>query len=1075
MANILSTHSKHLMMELDHSAYLNIIHSRGLPTVKDPIWRMKISDEEYEAIKEVLLLAHSTGCLMEFNREAAIYYAEWWRREYAGGIPSKEDVANGLGISDSETLYKSARAALRELKFKFISGNRIEYFRTMLSQGGIPVNYIKSGANLSSYRRFLGGLVRELSNINYDWNICDPSIVERLSCVSYLASSFHNNSIYDVSLQIARAIICEDDDYLPYDSSDKELTDLTVSLKKEYSRVKRERKVKPLSINWKLRLDDAHTGCLLYNLDVIKEISSDSIPELDTTSCYKFDVLVAGIPVATYSRGHLEYDEDSGYVRHAIYRRITVGICRDFLWNGESMVEVKLRCDNDQRIFLSIPGCYAPDFSTPQIFQKIEGSLYIANTKTANTQNNIAVFSAEWRCENSDAINIASHNYLIAHFTERIEITNSVSNEVIELCNDFTPYSVEYRNVFVDWIEGSNYKVCTHRPSIRIYDADKNLVGKFKSYYRIKGTTHWSALPKSEYIPTGLIEVKTVFPDDRFVVETFYSIGNLRFTSSDEHIDHTTITCENCDWGSVEIEQNHNIEVENIGHNIWRISRVKGAEFYVSTISFRIYKANTPALRLEIPIPFSGVNVVTLKGEIVPDRKTISYSNLQNFRIVYHGGRERIAIGYSSNNNELESNTISIPRNIRNGITSLSDYTDLIDRVFNLYGDHPFSRDGGVTLLLGGKLLTIRKFVLDSTIDSNVVEITDDTTSDTSNFIYDGELMMCPIAGSGTSELDVVEMDRLNGSQNLYTLPDDYEGESYIVFSNTADKRRIVPKMYKRNWGDFSIEERKSIKREDLSQWLIRLRSENLFTGNSWKLAYKSYSIASLYRLPFRTFNSLSIIASYPDLLANFILGMWYHRNEEVLLQCIEQFEQEYAIGIHWIKPETWRQSIERYFAFAATMPNIIQTVMYERFAILFTTIKDIFTITLGFEAAEYMVKFISGQAKELANNFSKSEIRDICAKIIGTSDNNRDLPTIKMRPQQDYYSESQMPSYYRVMLEAPMCEAEYIQSVDNSLDFWSYNNIEVRKIANFYRLYFKQNYSSILTRTISILNKQKQ
>ena len=1062
-------------MELNHNLYCDILQNRGLSTIKNPIWKMEISDEEYQALKDVLVLAYNEGRLMEYNREAAIYYAEWWRREYVGGIPSKEDVANSLGICDSEGLYKSARTALRELKFRFISGNRIEYFRTMLSQGGIPINYIKSGSNLSSYRRFLGGLVRELSAINYDWNICDPSIVERLSCVSYLASSFHNSSIYDVSLQIARAIICEDDDYLPYDSSDKELADLTISLKKEYSSVKRERKAKPLSINWKLRLDNAHIGCLLYNLDIIKEISSDSIPGLDTATCYKFDVLVSGVPVATYSRLSLEYDEDPSIVKRAIYRRITVGVCNDFLWNGESMVEVKLRCDNDQRIFLSIPGCYAPDFGTPQIFQKIEGSLYIANTKTANTQYNIAIFSTDWECENSDSINIADANYLIAHFAERIEITNKVSNEIVELCNDFTPYSVEYRNIFVDWIESSNYKICTHRPSIRVYDADKNPVGKFKSYYRIKGSTHWSTLPKSDYIPTGLIEIKTIFPDGRFVVETFYSVGDLQFTSSNEHIDHTTITCENCDWGSVELEQDSNLDIENIGNKTWHISRAKESNFYASTIYLRIYKANTPTLRLEIPIPFSGVNLVTIKGEIVPDRKIISYSNLQNFKIVCHSGRERVAISYSSNTNELELNTITISRKIRNGITSLSDYTDLIDRMLNLYGDHPFSRDGGVIMSLGGKLLTIRKFVLDSTIDSNIIEITDDTTTNTTGFVYSGELMMCPIAEAGQAELDVVEMERLNDDRNSYSLPDDYEGESYIVFSNAANKRRIVPKMYKRNWGDFSVEERKAIKREDLAQWLVRLQKEDIFTGNSWKLAYKSFSIASLYRLPFRTFNSLSIIASHPDLLANFILGMWYYRNEEVLLQCIEQFEQEYAIGIHWIKPDTWAHTIERYFAFAATMPNIIQTVMYERFATLFASIKNIFTITLGFEAAEYMVKYISGQAKEVANNFSKSEIREICAKIIGASDDNRDLPTIKMRPQQDYYSESQMPSYYRVMLETPMCEAENIQGIDNSINLWDYDNIEFRKIANFYRLYFKESYSMILTRTISLLNKQKQ
>ena len=1061
-------------MELNHNIYNDILKNRGLITIKDPIWKMKISDEEYQNLKEVLILAHKSDCLMSYSREAAIYYAEWWRREYAGGIPSKENVASGLDIYDAEELYKSAKRALCELKFKFISGNRIEYFRTMLSQGGIPINYIKSGTNLSSYKRFLSGLVRELSSINYDWNICDSNILERLNCVSYLATSFHNSSIYDVSIQIARAIICEDDEYLPYDSSDKDLSDLTESLRNEYSNVKKERKIKPLSINWKLRIEE-YTGYLLYNLDPIKEISSDSIPDLNTTTCYKFDIIVSGFPVATYSRLRLEYDEELGCVKRAIYGRITVGVCNDFIWNKESMIEVKLRCDNEQRIFLSIPGCYPPDFSTPQIFQKIDGTLYAANTKTANTQHNIAIFSPEWECRDSYNINIANNTYSAVRFSDNISIINSKSGEEIKLCNDFTPYSIEYRNVFVDWIENSNYKICTRRPTIRIYDADKNFISRFKSYYRIKGTTQWLPYPKNDYIPTGLIEIKTVFPDNRFVIETFYSIGDLQFVSSDEHIDHATITCKNCNWADVEIERDNNINIENIGNKTWHISRAKESNFYVDTISFRIYNSNSPTLRIEIAIPFSGVNVVTLKGEIVPNRKIISYSNLQNFKIVCHSIRERIIIGYSSSDNGFELKSTTISRNIRNGITSLTDYTDIIDRMFNLHVEDPFTREGGVALSIAGKLLIIRKFVLDSTIDNNIIEITDHTASITSNFKYHGNIMMCPIAEKGQNELRVIEMERLNDDHNQYCYPDDYEGGTYIVFSNMADKRRIVPKLYKRNWGDFSIEERKDFKRNDLAYWQKRLTGDNIFTGDSWKLAYISYSIASHYSLPFKTFNCLSVIASSPDLLANFILGMWYNNNDDVLLQYIEQFEQEYAIGIHWIKPKIWGQSINQYYELISIFSTTLQDEMEKRFSTHFLPIlKKIFTITLGLEAAEYMFKFVSGQEKEWANNFTKSEIREICAKTIGASDDNRDLPTINVELQQNYYNEQQMLAYYEVMLKAPMCEAEYIQDVNNCVNLWDDQNVEFRKIANFYRLYFKQSYSMILTRTISILNKQK-
>lgn len=64
-------------MELNHNLYSDILQNRGLSTIKNPIWKMKISDEEYQALKDVLVLAYNEGRLMEYNREAAIYYAEW--------------------------------------------------------------------------------------------------------------------------------------------------------------------------------------------------------------------------------------------------------------------------------------------------------------------------------------------------------------------------------------------------------------------------------------------------------------------------------------------------------------------------------------------------------------------------------------------------------------------------------------------------------------------------------------------------------------------------------------------------------------------------------------------------------------------------------------------------------------------------------------------------------------------------------------------------------------------------------------------------------------------------------------
>ena len=255
-------------------------------------------------------------------------YAEWWRRDYNGGIPSREDVAVGLGLPRNcwEQLYNAARHGLKSHGFAFIrslKGN--EYFRTLLNQGGLPVNYIKKGTNLSGFKGFLIGLVEELSSINIDWDNNNLDLIKNFNCIAYLGNAFRNDNIYDVSLQIAHAIISEDDRWLPYDDADTSLSDLTQSLKREYRRVKNRRRAKPLSLSWKLRMTSNETANLFVNLNVVKEISSESIEGLDYQSCYAFDVFVAGVFVGKYIRKSLIKD-DVGRSVGAIYSRVTVGL-----------------------------------------------------------------------------------------------------------------------------------------------------------------------------------------------------------------------------------------------------------------------------------------------------------------------------------------------------------------------------------------------------------------------------------------------------------------------------------------------------------------------------------------------------------------------------------------------------------------------------------------------------------------------------------------------------------------------------------------------------------------------------
>ena len=415
-----------------HDTYRTILQERGKRTLEPPLWKLRVSDDEYTELQLVLQEAERAGNLPVYGPEAAICYAEWWRRNYHGGFPSKESVASDLGIFDSEELYKAARKALADRHFPFIKTTRTEYFRTLLCQGGIPMRHITSGNNLSSYKNFLKGLVRELTILNVDWNETDASFVSSLGCVAHLPSSFQNDSIYDISLQVAHAIIEGNNDLLPYDADERALGDLTSSLRNEYKRAKSQRHVKPFSISWKLDCGDGQHFSLLYSFDVVKEISSKSLPGIDISNCYSFDVIINNRVVAKYVRLRYEEDPDTGELSTAIYSRINLAVSNSFIWNGEPVIEVKLRCDDDKRLFLSIPGSNAPDFSYPQVFQLLGGSLY-AKTQTANAEDNIVVFTGDWESDERFPVTIGEQDLFAARFDKDITLARFDSGELITL------------------------------------------------------------------------------------------------------------------------------------------------------------------------------------------------------------------------------------------------------------------------------------------------------------------------------------------------------------------------------------------------------------------------------------------------------------------------------------------------------------------------------------------------------------------------------------------------------------------------------------------------------------------
>lgn len=1054
-----------------HVVLKRILDVRNRPSITPdmPLWKLKLTEEEYTDLKNTLV--QNAYRLEDFGIEAALCYAEWWRRDYNGGIPSREDVAVGLGLPRCcwKQLYKAARHGLASHGFAFIhslKGN--EYFRTLLNQGGLPVNYIENGTNLSGFSRFLIGLVEELSSINIDWDDNNLDLIKNFNCIAYLGKAFKNDNIYDVSLQIAHAIISEEDRWLPYDDTDASLSELTKSLKREYWRVKSEHRTKPLSLTWKLRLTSSESANLFVNLNVVKEISSKSIEGLDYQSCYTFDVFVAGVLVGKYVRKSLVKD-DEGEVVGAIYSRITVGVANDIKWNGEPVVEVKIRCDNDDRLFPTLCGSYPPNFECPQVFQMLDDNVY-ALKSTANAENNIAVFSTDWKCDGSHKLLLNGELYSAIEFADKVDLHNCVSNEDVSITNEFTPYCAEFRGTYIQWVEQSNFKLLTRIPVISVFDQTGNRVGNIRPKYRVHNSkTEWRNLSNACLLPFGLVDIKVEFPDNKYVMETFYFIDDMTFVSRNEGMFSTELRLESRHTVSAKVCECEDLSVEMIDKNTWKISRDACASKYSPTCNLKIIAEGNPPLRVSVAVPFEGIVISDLEGKIVPSGKIISYDNLRYFNIISHGRTSKIDVTYSSDRIADNDKIMHFRSRVIDGMVPLSDYRDLFARMFQLYGANTFDRSSSVKLRICDKSVYIRKFVLDSELVSGKILITDNTTEDTAGFKYDGEVYALPVS-EDIKPAELVQIKLEPCGCNLFAIPEELLNSEAIIFSGTENTRRLVPKYYNFRQEDYSREVRREESAINTRLWGERLGEDDVFAGEYWAKTVKAFRIISEFNLPFTTYNAFKAIGHNPKLLVKFILACWLNGASDIFIQEIDRLEDELNIAVHWIPCTVWEESIN---SFISLLPPVLVDII--KLPEIAELINRLFNGTLSTEVASELTKYVvGGGIDECALRFSRADINQFMTRIRGYTDNNDDLPiiTFNLQNRNNYYADpdQEMHASYRVMIEAAMCAAENLEQVEGGINLFLLESRDYARVINFYRKYFKKTYSEIFIRTVKLI-----
>ena len=238
----------------------SLLEKRGLTSPPLPLWRLKVTDEEYEELKAFLVRMSkitSSTAFLQYPRECTLFYAEFWRREYFDGTHSKRVVYDALGTDEpwldkdakADALYEAAKAGALKMKIQLYRNETTQYLDSMFYQGGLPMRLVTLNVKNSVWDRFTRGLIYR----HYDF---DELQLGKIATVS--------DSMREYCDALSDAI--EKDQYMlmPFYCKDESSPWFRALQMIAHLERTRQRKLRPFSLDWEFDVDERGGSFLAY-------------------------------------------------------------------------------------------------------------------------------------------------------------------------------------------------------------------------------------------------------------------------------------------------------------------------------------------------------------------------------------------------------------------------------------------------------------------------------------------------------------------------------------------------------------------------------------------------------------------------------------------------------------------------------------------------------------------------------------------------------------------------------------------------------------------------------------------
>jgi hypothetical protein len=258
-----------------------------------PLWKYHITKIEYEELKTEIYKYFEDNSIFPC-KECTLLIASWWKYEYNRNVPSEEAILESIGLKNTqknkEQFKKDYKRGMYLLRIEPIRINNKHFFRTLLVQGGLPINRLGDQGKYAYYVSRVFELYSRIGKEQIRYYINEYQAL--------LPQTFQNKYIEEFTLQICEALEKNEPAYLPFGLEEGE--ELWKKIKQEKEKIRLNDEKFHISLKW---IWQKTSETLALKIISPKRISEEWWKDNFRNSTPRiFEIFICGRNVATYQK-----------------------------------------------------------------------------------------------------------------------------------------------------------------------------------------------------------------------------------------------------------------------------------------------------------------------------------------------------------------------------------------------------------------------------------------------------------------------------------------------------------------------------------------------------------------------------------------------------------------------------------------------------------------------------------------------------------------------------------------------------------------------------------------------------